>query len=79
MRNRRVWGLTTVLVMGRIAGWSAAQHSDMLGMTHEQHQAQMKRETEMKKRGNVAMGFDQDKTTHHFFLTKNGGVIQVEP
>lgn len=23
------------------------------------------------------MGFDQDKTTHHFLLTKDGGIIQV--
>jgi hypothetical protein len=24
------------------------------------------------------MGFSQEKTTHHFFLTKDGGTIQVE-
>ena len=28
-------------------------------------------------RGKAAMGFDQDKTTHHFRLTTGGGVIQV--
>ncbi len=48
------------------------------GMTHEQHQAQMKKEAEMKKRGNAAMGFDQNKTTHHFLLARDGGSIQVE-
>ena len=32
----------------------------------------------MRKRGNVAMRFDQDKTTHHFLLTSNGDVVQVE-
>ncbi|HEX7960513.1 MAG TPA: hypothetical protein VF493_11375 [Terriglobales bacterium] len=79
MSNRRVLRLTIILITGLLAGSSAAQHYDMPpGMTHEQHQAQMKREAEMKKRGNGAMGFDQDKTTHHFFLTSNGGVIQVE-
>jgi hypothetical protein len=41
------------------------------GMTHEQHMAQM------KEHGNAAMGFDQDKATHHFFLTPGGGSIQV--
>jgi len=56
----------------------AAQHDMPAGMTHEQHQAQMKKQAEMKKNGNAAMGFDQDKTTHHFFLTKDGGRIQVE-
>jgi hypothetical protein len=28
--------------------------------------------------GEQAMGFSQTQTTHHFFLTKDGGVIQVE-
>jgi hypothetical protein len=41
------------------------------GMTHEQHMALM------KQHGRTAMGFDQDKATHHFTLTTNGGTIQV--
>ena len=32
---------------------------------------------DMKHRGNEAMGFDQDKTTHHFTLTADGGAIAV--
>lgn len=32
----------------------------------------------MNERGEKGMGFSQEKTTHHFFLTKTGGVIQVE-
>jgi hypothetical protein len=28
-------------------------------------------------RGDHVMGFDHDKTTHHFVLTKTGGIIQV--
>lgn len=32
----------------------------------------------MNERGDHAMGFSQEKTTHHFYLTKTGGVIQVE-
>jgi superfamily II DNA helicase RecQ len=47
------------------------------GMTHEQHLGQMEREAEMKQHGNMAMGFDQDKATHHFMLTVDGGVIAV--
>ena len=31
----------------------------------------------MNARGDHVMGFDHDKTTHHFTLTKSGGVIQV--
>ena len=49
-----------------------AQHPQMPpGMTHEQHMA------EMKKRGNAAMGFDQDRTVHHFLLARDGGSIEV--
>src|SRR5438552_18541185 len=48
------------------------------GMTHDEHLRQMQKEAEMKKRGNVAMGFDQDQTTHHFLLSATGGAIQVE-
>jgi hypothetical protein len=31
----------------------------------------------MEGRGDHVMGFDHDKTTHHFTLTKTGGTIQV--
>lgn len=40
-------------------------------MMHDSHAA-------MDKRGTEAMGFSQTETTHHFLLTANGGVIQVE-
>ena len=33
---------------------------------------------EMNERGDKAMGFDHMKTTHHFLLADDGGVIQVE-
>jgi hypothetical protein len=32
----------------------------------------------MNERGDKGMGFSQEKTTHHFYLTKTGGIIQVE-
>jgi len=31
----------------------------------------------LEQRSNQGMGFDQEKITHHFLLTKDGGVIQV--
>jgi hypothetical protein len=31
-----------------------------------------------ESRGNAAMGFEQAKTTHHFLLKPDGGVIQVQ-
>lgn len=38
---------------------------------HSQHHA------EMNKRGDKAMGFSHEKTTHHFRLFKDGGAIEV--
>jgi hypothetical protein len=32
----------------------------------------------MNHRGDHVMGFSHEKTTHHFFLTKDGGAIQVQ-
>ncbi len=61
-----------------VASGAFAQHSAMpAGMTHEQHMAQMKKEADLKAHGNVAMGFDQDKTTHHFTMSADGGAIEV--
>ena len=54
-----------------------AQHEMPAGMTHEQHMAQLK-EAALKERGRRAMGFDQDRTTHHFILRPDGGIISVE-
>ena len=40
-------------------------------MSHHDHAAGV------KQHGAEAMGFDQDTTTHHFVLTKDGGYVQV--
>lgn len=40
-------------------------------------QTQTDQHCEMTKRGDQAMGFSQQKTTHHFYLAKDGGVIEV--
>ena len=58
-------------------------HDDMKDCPmHAQHmtqqgQAAMQHDHDMEHRGNQGMGFAQDKTTHHFFLGKDGGAIQV--
>src|SRR5713226_78208 len=33
---------------------------------------------DMEKRGDHAMGFSHEKTTHHFRLLKDGGAIEIE-
>jgi hypothetical protein len=70
-------GSCSILVMSLTTA-SFAQHPSMPpGMTHEQHLAQMQKDADLKKRGAAAMGFDQDKTTHHFLLATDGGSIEV--
>jgi hypothetical protein len=48
------------------------------GMSHEQHLKQMEKDAALKERGAIAMGFDQDKTAHHFRTSVTGGSIEVE-
>src|SRR5690348_4660769 len=43
----------------------------------EKHQHNAHRVEGMNERGDRAMGFSHDKTTHHFRLTTDGGVIEV--
>jgi hypothetical protein len=67
-----------IVLTASLASDALAQHATMPpGMTHEEHLAQLQREADLKKRGAVAMGFDQDATTHHFRLYKTGGAIEV--
>ena len=68
----------TVLSVAALVPLAFGQHPSMpSGMSHEDHLKQMSQDAEMKKRGNGAMGFDQDKVGHHFHLTQTGGIIEV--
>ncbi|HEY6372628.1 MAG TPA: hypothetical protein VIX37_18765 [Candidatus Sulfotelmatobacter sp.] len=58
--------LTVLLVVA-----SAIQAQQSNTRTPDQQHA------EMMKRGDMGMGFSHEKTTHHFFMLKDGGVIQV--
>jgi hypothetical protein len=49
------------------------KHKDSEAMC-PMHQAHSK----MNERGEKGMGFSQTATTHHFFLSSQGGIIQVE-
>ena len=71
--------LTTIglLLMAAASAPRAQSHAMPPGMTHAEHLAQMKKDAELKRRGAAAMGFDQDKTTHHFLLDAAGGSIDV--
>lgn len=78
---RRILYITSLLVSaGALATISlhAQQHS---GHQQQAGDCPMMRKHDaaaMNERGERGMGFSQEKTTHHFYLTKTGGVIQVE-
>jgi hypothetical protein len=44
---------------------------------HHNHQQDKQRVDGVNERGDHAMGFSHEKTTHHFHLTADGGAIEV--
>jgi hypothetical protein len=81
MRRNLFVVLATLLVIVGVATTLhlQAQHQSK-PQQHDQNCPMMKVHSmaSMNERGDQGMGFSQEKTTHHFYLTKNGGVIQVE-
>ncbi|MDQ3747080.1 MAG: hypothetical protein M3444_22135 [Acidobacteriota bacterium] len=71
-----------LVVVGVVAGarLSAQQQAKPEQKPQAQDCPMMKQHdmASMNERGENGMGFSQEKTTHHFYLTKSGGVIQVE-
>lgn len=49
----------------------------LCGLRASAQSAQPPDHAHLEERGNTGMGFEQGKTTHHFLLTRDGGVIQV--
>jgi len=47
------------------------QDRDSISQSHDQHHA------DVNRRGEQVMGFDQERTTHHFYLYSDGGAIDV--
>jgi hypothetical protein len=81
-RRRRLSGsLATLAILSitTIVSLASGQdHPSMPpGVSHKEHMKQMSKDAEMKKRGDAAMGFDQNKVSHHFHLTQTGGSIEV--
>src|SRR5947208_15273125 len=78
MSKNRYAVISFVLFITGAAVGTARQHRQMRpGMTHEEHLTQIEKDASLKRRGAAAMGFDQDKTTHHFRLTADGGEVEV--
>ena len=76
--SKHLLSFTTITILALYGNTAAAQHTQMPpGMTHDEHLAQLKKDAELKARGAITMGFDQDTTAHHFLLFDDGGAIEV--
>jgi hypothetical protein len=70
------WTLAILMLLGGAP--LAGQHPAMpAGLSHAEHLRQIQQDEQLKQRGNLAMGFDQDKADHHFLLRGAGGAIVV--
>lgn len=63
-----LWMTATALLRSQEAGNPPAHTANQESCPHTMDMG----------RADMGMGFSQDKTTHHFILTKDGGVISVE-
>jgi hypothetical protein len=87
MRSNRAIALTVLLILCAAATGIAQQKHESCPL-HKEHQsgkAEAKPEahdhdkhlSEVNRRGDRAMGFSHEKTTHRFRLTAEGGMIEV--
>lgn len=65
----------TLLTCGALAVPLLAQEAPPPCPLHAEHQ---KHAAALDQRGDATMGFEHTRTTHHFLLKEDGGVIQVE-
>jgi hypothetical protein len=73
--------LATLLVVASISTGAHLQAQQQSRPQQQMPDCPMMKKTGMEgmnERGDKGMGFSQEKTTHHFYLTKTGGIIQVE-
>jgi hypothetical protein len=65
----------TILTCGVLAAPLLAQEAPPPCPLHAEHQ---KEAASLDQRGDATMGFEHARTTHHFLLQEDGGIIQVE-
>src|SRR5258708_3499686 len=72
---KRNYTITTILaVVLSTVSMAFAQQPQ----TADQHQSKHDSMEGMNERGDKVMGFDHLKTTHHFLLKSDGGLIKIE-
>ena len=71
---KRGYAITIILVVALSAALALAQQP----RTADQQQTKHDSMEAMNERGDTVMGFDHLKTTHHFLLKSDGGLIKIE-
>ena len=66
-----------VLIAAVLCASAAGQEAGSSCPMHAQHMAQDEHHAGVDARGDKAMGFPHDKTSHHFLLKEDGGAIEV--
>jgi hypothetical protein len=67
----------TLIALFLLCGlYVAAQDMQSCPM-HKEHMKAAQHQADVEKRGDEAMGFPHDKTTHHFRISPEGGAIEV--
>jgi hypothetical protein len=86
MRSRHYTIKASLIVLGMLTVTSAqqssatSQHQQQAGKQKEQHKSGKGHDSHhagVNRRGDQVMGFDHAKTTHHFRLKTDGGIIEV--
>ena len=72
LRTKNYFGVLLALFLPMILVAAAHQANQ-----HDNHHQDKPRVEGINKRGDHAMGFSHEKTTHHFRLTRDGGAIEV--
>ena len=71
---KRRYSITIIVVVALSAALALAQQP----RTADQQQTKHDSMEAMNERGDTVMGFDHLKTTHHFLLKSDGGLIKIE-
>ncbi len=73
VKAKNYFGLLLALMLPFVMAARAQQPPEQ----HHNHQQDKQRVEGVNERGDHAMGFSHEKTTHHFRLTADGGAIEV--
>ena len=73
VKAKNYFGLLLALMLPLVLAARTQQPSDQ----QHNHQQDKQRVEGVNERGDHAMGFSHEKTTHHFRVTANGGAIEV--